>query len=239
LRFTGKRSGRTQAAIFGDSARGRSLKLKARKTGGGVLQLLRDGSVIATGSRSLARTVTATGRYGLRSRTARSPRPWAPDLVHEGQARQGQLARLLEPLAQHPEHAADHLALDRLALRELRKSPIAAGSGAGARRGAFGSFGAGMCSSGLSAGAERGGPRGAPRAAREDLARALRVDPRAVLRVQRRGLRRGRRRRPPAPSSTTGRACACARPGVGTPFSLSSVTAASPVPIAVSSSPTS
>jgi len=66
LRFTGRVSGARKRAIFGDSARGRSLRLKASKTGRGVLQLLRDGTVIATGSRSLARTVTATGRYGLR-----------------------------------------------------------------------------------------------------------------------------------------------------------------------------
>ena len=58
--------GARKQAIFGDAARGRSLKLKARATGGGVLQLLRDGSVIATGSGSLARTVTKSGRYGLR-----------------------------------------------------------------------------------------------------------------------------------------------------------------------------
>ena len=43
--------GARKRAIFGDSARGRSLKLAAKATGGGVLQLLRDGSVIATGSR--------------------------------------------------------------------------------------------------------------------------------------------------------------------------------------------
>ena len=66
LRFTGKVPGVRKQAIFGDGARGRSLKLKARATGGGVLQLLRDGSVIATGSGSIARTVTDTGRYGLR-----------------------------------------------------------------------------------------------------------------------------------------------------------------------------
>jgi len=66
LRFTGKVPGTRKQAIFGDSARGRSLKLKARATGGGVLQLVQDGSVIATGSGSLARTVTETGRYGLR-----------------------------------------------------------------------------------------------------------------------------------------------------------------------------
>ena len=31
-----------------------------------MLQLLRDGTVIATGSGSIARTVTESGRYGLR-----------------------------------------------------------------------------------------------------------------------------------------------------------------------------
>jgi hypothetical protein len=59
-------TGASKPAIFGDGARGRSLKLKATKTGDGVLQLLRNGSVIATGTRSIARTVTASGRYGLR-----------------------------------------------------------------------------------------------------------------------------------------------------------------------------
>ena len=43
LRFTGRVPGARKRAIFGDSARGRNLKLAARATGGGVLQLLRDG----------------------------------------------------------------------------------------------------------------------------------------------------------------------------------------------------
>ena len=54
LRFTGKVPGARKQAIFGDTARGRSLNLKARATGGGVLQLVRDASVIATGSGSIA-----------------------------------------------------------------------------------------------------------------------------------------------------------------------------------------
>ena len=66
LRFTGRVPGARKRAIFGDSARGRSLKLDARATGGGVLQLLRNGTVIATGSGSVKRTVTQSGRYGLR-----------------------------------------------------------------------------------------------------------------------------------------------------------------------------
>ena len=66
LRFTGRVRGATKPALFGDTARGRSLKLKATKTGDGVLQLLRDGAVIATGSRAIIRTVKETGRYGLR-----------------------------------------------------------------------------------------------------------------------------------------------------------------------------
>jgi hypothetical protein len=66
LRFTGRVPGTRKRAIFGDSARGKSMKLAAKATGGGVLQLLRDGSVIATGSRSISRTVTDSGRYGLR-----------------------------------------------------------------------------------------------------------------------------------------------------------------------------
>jgi hypothetical protein len=66
LRFTGRVPGTRRKAIFGDAARGRSLALKGSKTGAGVLQLLRNGSVVATGSRSIARTVKQTGRYGLR-----------------------------------------------------------------------------------------------------------------------------------------------------------------------------
>jgi hypothetical protein len=66
LRFTGRVPGVRKRAIFGDSARGRSLKLTATATGDGTLQLLRNGAVIATGSRSLRRTVTETGRYGVR-----------------------------------------------------------------------------------------------------------------------------------------------------------------------------
>ena len=66
LRFTGRVPGARKRAIFGDSARGRNLKLAARATGGGVLQLLRNGTVIATGSSSIKRTVTQSGRYGLR-----------------------------------------------------------------------------------------------------------------------------------------------------------------------------
>ena len=66
LRFTGRVPGARKRAIFGDAARGRRLTLAARATGGGVLQLLRDGAVIATGSRTIARTVTDSGRYGLR-----------------------------------------------------------------------------------------------------------------------------------------------------------------------------
>ena len=58
--------GATKPALFGDSARGRSLKLRATKSGDGVLQLLRNGSVIATGPRAITRTVPASGRYGLR-----------------------------------------------------------------------------------------------------------------------------------------------------------------------------
>jgi hypothetical protein len=66
LRFTGRVRGAGKPALFGDNASGRSLKLKATKTGDGVLQLLRNGSVIATGSRAITRNVTQAGRYGLR-----------------------------------------------------------------------------------------------------------------------------------------------------------------------------
>ncbi len=66
LRFTGRVPGARRTAIFGDAARGRKLKLAGRATGAGVLQLVRDGRVVASGSRRLKRTVTASGRYGLR-----------------------------------------------------------------------------------------------------------------------------------------------------------------------------
>jgi hypothetical protein len=66
LRFTGRAPGARRKAIFGDSVRGRRLTLSARATSAGVLQLVRDGTVIATGTRTLKRTVTGSGRYGLR-----------------------------------------------------------------------------------------------------------------------------------------------------------------------------
>jgi hypothetical protein len=66
LRFTGRVPGVRKRAIFGDSARGRRLELAGRATGSGVLQLLRNGRVIATGSRAVRRTVRKSGRYGLR-----------------------------------------------------------------------------------------------------------------------------------------------------------------------------
>jgi hypothetical protein len=64
LRFTGRVGRRT--AIFGDRARGKKLALEARATGPGVLQLVRNGVVVASGVRTLRRTVTKSGRYGLR-----------------------------------------------------------------------------------------------------------------------------------------------------------------------------
>jgi len=66
LRFTGRVPGVRRRAIFGDAARGRSLALTARATGPGVLQLVHDGAVVASGAGSLRRTVTESGRYGLR-----------------------------------------------------------------------------------------------------------------------------------------------------------------------------
>lgn len=66
LRFTGRVPGVRKRAIFGDGARGRRLSLAARASTAGLLQLVRDGRVIATGSRSLQRTVAKPGRYGLR-----------------------------------------------------------------------------------------------------------------------------------------------------------------------------
>ena len=94
LRLTGRVPGARKRAIFGDSARGRSLKLAAKATGGGVLQLLRDGSVIATGSALDRAHRTDSGRYGLRLGAARSPKARRhADLVPRGEARPGQLAR--------------------------------------------------------------------------------------------------------------------------------------------------
>ena len=66
LRFTGRVPGARRRAIFGDTASGRRVALTGRATGSGLLQLVHDGDVIATGSRSLTRTVTEPGRYGLR-----------------------------------------------------------------------------------------------------------------------------------------------------------------------------
>ena len=122
-------------------------------------------------------------------------------------------------LAQHAEDAAHDLALQRLALAALRKSAerVAALSAA-ARAG----FAARASARGL--GARRS------RARRELLARRLGVDPRAVLRQQRRRLRRAvdvvGRRHP----RRAARAAACGRPASGTPFSARIVTAASPMP---------
>jgi hypothetical protein len=66
LRFTGRTPGARRKAIFGDSVRGRRLKLVARATGGGTLLLVRNGAVIATAEDALRRTVTTAGRYGVR-----------------------------------------------------------------------------------------------------------------------------------------------------------------------------
>ena len=121
--------------------------------------------------------------------------------------------------------------------RELRKSPIPPGPGPG-RAGAAASArrrspGAGCAR----ASASRRGASGLD-PGREHLARALRVDPRAVLGVQRRGVAArdvggGRH------LGGRGDACGCARRASARPSRTSSVTAASPVPIEVSSSPTS
>ena len=86
LRFTGRVGRRT--AIFGDFARGKRLKLRGRATGGGTLQLVRDGRVIATGTRTLQAD-------GHRVRALRPPARARPghrggrhaDLVHEARAR--------------------------------------------------------------------------------------------------------------------------------------------------------
>jgi hypothetical protein len=66
LRFSGKVPGVRKQAIFGDTARGKKLKLTGKATGAGVLQLVRNGRVVAAGQRKLTRTVTKPGRYGLR-----------------------------------------------------------------------------------------------------------------------------------------------------------------------------
>ena len=69
LRFTGRVAGVKRRAIFGDSARARGLALTGRATSAdGILQLVRDGAVIATAIApgTLRRTVRESGRYGLR-----------------------------------------------------------------------------------------------------------------------------------------------------------------------------
>ena len=70
---------------------------------------------------------------------------------------------------------------------------------------------------------------------REQLARALAVDSRAVLREERASPWRYRRRRRQVPSARAAGACACARPVWGRRDSLRMVTAASPVPSCVRS----
>jgi len=66
LGFTARVPGVRKRATFGDLARGRRMELGASATGAGVLQLLRNGTVIASSVRALERSVTKTGRYGLR-----------------------------------------------------------------------------------------------------------------------------------------------------------------------------
>jgi hypothetical protein len=71
LRFTGRVRGVRRSAIFGDAVRARRLSLTARALrpgGAAVLQLVRNGRVIAVAgvATKLRRTVTRSGRYGLR-----------------------------------------------------------------------------------------------------------------------------------------------------------------------------
>jgi len=66
LGFTARVPGVRKRATFGDLARGRRMELGASATGAGVLQLLRNGTVIASGVRAVERSITKTGRYGLR-----------------------------------------------------------------------------------------------------------------------------------------------------------------------------
>ena len=53
--------------MFGDTVRGRRLKLTARATGDGTLLLVRNGTVVATGrAPRCARRSRQPGRYGIR-----------------------------------------------------------------------------------------------------------------------------------------------------------------------------
>ena len=182
-------SGRSSAT----RARGRSLKLAARATGGGVLQLLRDGTVIATGSRldrAHGHRSPAATACGVQRRPGHRGRRHA-DLVPRGQARPGHASaaarRRLRSIPNTPRITSRWIALP---WRELRKSPIPPGSGAGRaallrRASAPGCARAACRRSGSGAGALAASSRAA------SSSRALCAsDPRAVLREQRRRLRR-------------------------------------------------
>jgi hypothetical protein len=66
IRAPARTPGVGRAALFGDTVKGRKLALTAEATGGDVLQIVKDGTVFATGRRTLRRTVTEPGRYGVR-----------------------------------------------------------------------------------------------------------------------------------------------------------------------------
>jgi hypothetical protein len=66
LTFTGRVPGTRKRAIFGDTARGRTLTLTATASGSGLLALVNDGTIVATGRHRLEETVKASGRYGIR-----------------------------------------------------------------------------------------------------------------------------------------------------------------------------
>ena len=150
------------------------------------------------------------------------------------------------PLAlalEQPEDPADDLALDLPPGGAVEEVADRAGdAGAGARRGASGTFAHGDVLRAPSRPAWRSAASAAaaPRRRAWRAARARsRVD--AACRTSRTAARPSRRprRRRPGPSATPARRRRAWTTGVGTPFSLSSVTAASPVPIEVSSSSTS
>ena len=149
----------------------------------------------------------------------------------------------LDPLAQHPEDAAHDVLLQRLALARVEEVADRVGAaalrGPAARRGAGARRGTGRARSARRPGRGAGARRRRPsRPAR--ISRALcGVGPRAVLRPQRRRLRRAVERRRTGPCSTTAPSIRVWTTGVGTPFSDSRVTAASPVPTEVSSVSTS
>ena len=153
----------------------------------------------------------------------------------------GERGTCSQPLAQHAEDAAQHLALQHLALArgEEVADGLAAARGLRRRRATAPRSGARAPSAGVRRDERRLGGRGAHarapmRAASSScaLSRSTRV---AYFAAQRGRGGRARRCRRRAPSATAARQRVCTT-GVGTPDSDRIVTAASPIPSAGSSS---